>query len=238
MFTGLIRCIGTVKNIADRGGVKVLTIAHALERVPRQGDSIALEGICLTALEGADDRQFRAECHYATLAKTSLKNLKVGQKVHLEPAMTLDAVVDGHLVQGHVSALIRVMENRRREGGRELVLSLPRELAGEICREGSVALNGVSLTVASMASDRFSVQLIGETLQASCLDSLKPGDPVNLETDMLLRTRASDLGTAGWGRSGRQSVGAASGETGGRAAGTAGGAGTITEEKLRLWGII
>ncbi len=216
MFTGLIRSTGTVIGIRDRGGMKVLTIAHSLERVPRQGDSIAVKGICLTALEGADEKQFRTECHYATLNKTNLKDLRWGDRVHLEPAMVLSDSVDGHLVQGHVSALVSVKANRQRQGGRELVLALPRELAAEICREGSVALDGVSLTVASLDAVSFSVQLIGETLKDSCLGALKTGDKVNLETDMLLRARG---GTREGGTAGPEIK-------------------SLTEEKLRLWGYL
>jgi riboflavin synthase alpha subunit len=117
--------------------------------------------------------------------------------VHLEPALKIGSPLDGHLVQGHVSSRTRVLENRWVGRGRMLTLKIPAGEGGFLIPEGSVALDGVSLTISSLEEDRFSIQLIGETLKSTCLGMLNPGDRVNLETDMLLRCSNQKLGTSG-----------------------------------------
>jgi len=189
MFTGLIRCIGEVKSIRDGRESRVLWIKHSFPEIPLQGASIAVQGVCLTVLEGADKAQFTVECHHATLKKSNLQYCRPGDRVHLEPAMTLASAVDGHLVQGHVSAMAAVKGNKPVGRGSLLTLELPDKVRREICREGSVALNGVSLTIASLDAISFSIQLIGETLRSTCLSDLKARDKVNVEGDLLLRQR-------------------------------------------------
>lgn len=210
MFTGLIRCIGVVKSIRNGRDSRIITIKHSFPDIPLQGASIAVQGVCLTVLESADKTQFIAECHYASLKKSNLQYCRPGDRVHLEPAMTLGSAVDGHLVQGHVSAMAAVKRNSLAGSGRTLTLELPDKLRQEICSEGSVALNGVSLTVESLDTNSFSIQLIGETLRSSCLADLKTGDKVNVEGDLLLRQRA-EVSVAGEG---------------------------ITEQKLLQWGYV
>ncbi|MDC7233305.1 MAG: riboflavin synthase [Spirochaetales bacterium] len=215
MFTGLIRHLGVIRSVREGRESRVLTLAHDFARAPRAGASIAVQGVCLTVLPGADGRLFSAECHYATLKKSTLQFCRPGQKVHLEPALTLSDPLDGHLVQGHVSAMASVMENRPAGRGRSLTMELPESLRTEICREGSVALDGVSLTVATLEEHSFSIQLIGETLRTSLLGSLHRGEKVNVEGDLLLRNRPA----RGAGEFSKQKS-------------------TITEQQLLQWGYV
>jgi len=147
---------------------------------------VAVDGVCLTVVE-SDKGYFTAECFFATLDKTGLKFKRPGDAVHLEPALHLGDSLDGHLVQGHISGQAKILENRTAGRGRQLMLQIPEGLEDQFIPEGSVCLDGVSLTISSLLGDCFSVQLIGETLESTLLGKLKPGGRVNLETDMLLR---------------------------------------------------
>ncbi len=176
MFTGLIRHIGRVRRIHRRGERAHLVLSHGFDRIPGAGDSIAINGVCLTVIS-ADWQSFSAECFYATLAKSNLKDLRVGDRVHMERALRVGDPLDGHFVQGHVNRTIRVLGWEPREGGAELRLSLPEEGRKGLVREGSVALNGVSLTISRLERTSFSVQLIGETLRIPSWGISSPGIP-------------------------------------------------------------
>ncbi len=188
MFTGLIRSIGRVRRIQGGGSKSLLTLSHNFKRIPRKGDSIAVNGVCLTVC-AADAMNFSAECYYATLAKSNLKNLRSGDRVHMEPALRMGDALDGHFVQGHVNRTVKVLSLKRADGGAVLRMARPEPDDGALIPEGAVALNGVSLTVSALDAASFAVQLIGETLSDSLLGHLRAGDEVNLETDMLLRGR-------------------------------------------------
>lgn len=190
MFTGLIRSIGRVRRIQKTGTKSLLTLSHDFGEIPRKGDSIAVNGVCLT-VSSTDSRNFSAECYYATLAKSNLKNLKPGDPVHMEPALRMGDALDGHFVQGHVNRTVRVLSLKPVDRGAALRMSRPEKDDGALIPEGSVALNGVSLTISALDGASFSVQLIGETLKDSLLGKLRPGAEVNLETDMLLRGRTA-----------------------------------------------
>jgi riboflavin synthase len=185
MFTGLIQSIGTIAGIRTIPGGKALQIRHDFIETLDAGASVAVNGVCLTVTE---DRQgiFTAECYFETLRKSSLYRFRPGKRVNLEQALRADSRLDGHFVQGHVSAVVRVLRVIPQGKGTELTVSLPEKKEG-IIREGSVALDGVSLTIADLQPDSLSVQLIGETLERTVLKECKPGDPVNLESDLLLR---------------------------------------------------
>jgi len=188
MFTGLIQGLGRIQAVRDRQGSRLITIRNSLRDIPAQGASVAVDGVCLTVLS-AGTGTFTAECFFATLDKTGLKSKRPGASVHLEPALRLGDSLDGHLMQGHVSCRTAVLENRTMGRGRLLTLQIPEGHEHEFVQEGSVGLDGVSLTIASLTGGRFSVQLIGETLESTLLGKLKPGELVNLETDFFLRSR-------------------------------------------------
>ncbi|MDC7220695.1 MAG: riboflavin synthase [Spirochaetales bacterium] len=190
MFTGLIEAMGRIKARKALPEGLELTIEHSLSEDPALGASVAVNGVCLT-VTGGTVGVFKAECYYETVRKTTLNRLKPEAKVNLEQALRADGRLDGHIVQGHVSAVVPVIRTVSRGKGVELTVGLPSSGRDGLIQEGSVALDGVSLTIASLTARSLSVQLIGETLERTTLKNLRPGDLVNLERDVLLRDRES-----------------------------------------------
>jgi riboflavin synthase len=187
MFTGLVESLGLVQRVQDDGPGRRLTFrALAIVEGTKVGDSIAINGACLTVVEIADDTlSFQAGPE--TLAKTNLGELRPGDRVNLERSLRLGDRIGGHLVTGHIDGVGRVAE-RRREGEWELVwFSCPANLAEQLVPKGSVAVDGVSLTVVDVTSDGFSVALIPHTLAATTLGFKSAGASVNLETDILAK---------------------------------------------------
>lgn len=187
MFTGLIEDIGTLAERSLRGDDATLVIRTALplDEV-RIGDSIAVQGACLTVTR-KDRGQFAADASVETLGATTLGSLRVGARVHLERALTLQKRLDGHIVQGHVDGRGRVI--RAQTAGRSLDLWIEpdKALLLEIAPKGSIAVDGVSLTVNELRDDQFRLTLVPHTLGQTTLESLRPGDLVNLETDVLAK---------------------------------------------------
>ena len=184
MFTGLIQDIGTVERVVP-GGMTNLWIGTALGAAAFEiGESIAVNGACLTVVERGGD-VFKVQAAPESLRRTNLGELRPGDRVNLERAMRLGDRLGGHLVQGHVDAVGEVLE-RRMEGGSVVVtFSLPPSLRAFFIEKGSVTIDGISLTVMSMAEDRFSVMLIPETQTRTTLAARKVGDRVNLEADLI-----------------------------------------------------
>lgn len=185
MFTGLIETLGTIQRTVSTGPGRRLVIADvpwAAETV--LGESIALNGACLTLVQ-REGHSLHFEAGPETLARTSLGELTVGQRVNLERSLRLGDRLGGHLVQGHVDGIGQVAE-RLRQGDWETVwFHCPRELAAQMVPKGSVAVDGVSLTLVSVEAARFSVALIPHTLAHTTLGLRQPGAAVNLETDLL-----------------------------------------------------
>jgi riboflavin synthase len=190
MFTGLIADLGSVKSIeSDADGV-TLEVSTALAGELAEGDSIAVNGVCLTAT-AIDEGAFRAQAMAETLRRSSLKGLLPGSPVNLELALRADGRLGGHIMQGHVDGTGRV-EGVREEGfARVLDIEIeagPGEgLARYLVEKGSVAVDGVSLTVSEVRSEGFSVSLIPETLLRTTLGEAVVGDRVNLEADILAK---------------------------------------------------
>jgi len=184
MFTGLIADVGTIVALA-RGGMTRLTVATALPAPELAlGESIALDGVCLTVVARAPFR-FQVEASPETLRRTTLGGWQVGTKVNLERALRLSDRLGGHVVQGHVDGVSRVAA-RIPEGGALVVgFELPPELASLVVAKGSIAVDGVSLTVNRVEAGRFEVSLIPETLGRTTLTEKQVGAPVNLETDVI-----------------------------------------------------
>lgn len=186
MFTGIIRHVGIVRTLSPSAGGKRLAIdLGPLAEGLRTGDSIAVSGACLTvaAISGAAG-QFDVIAE--TLSRTTLGALKPAARVNLEPALRPSEGLDGHIVQGHVDGLAQVSAVRR--GGRhELEFSAGRELTDLMVAKGSVAIDGVSLTLVDVSESRFSVALIPTTLSQTTLGELSIGSRVNIETDILGR---------------------------------------------------
>jgi len=188
MFTGIIQDVGRVLVLEPRGGDTRLAIEADRLDVGRMaaGDSVCVQGCCLTVIDIAG-KSFRADLSRETLALTTLGQLCSGARVNLEPALRAGDPLGGHLVSGHVDGLARVVESSEDARSRRLVLEAPPGLARYIARKGSVALDGVSLTVNEVAGARFAVNLIPHTLSVTTLGGLGPGMSVNLEVDPIAR---------------------------------------------------
>lgn len=187
MFTGLIEALGTVRRVEAEGpGQHLVVEALALARQLSVGESVAVNGACLTVVgHGAGTCRFQVGPE--TLRRTNLGALVPGDRVNLERALRLGDRLGGHLVQGHVDGLGRIAE-RLRQGDWELVwFSCPADLAEQMVPKGSVAVDGVSLTLVEVAADRFSVALIPHTLACTTLGFKPLGAAVNLETDLLAK---------------------------------------------------
>ena len=197
MFTGLIEAVGAVGRLDRRGAGATLRVEAAWPDpdLPAAGDSIAIDGVCLTVVEPSEGG-FTADLSPETINRTLLSELRTGSRVNLERALRLGNRIGGHIVQGHVDTVIRV-DNIRPEGGfQRWRLALPAEQAREVALKGSITLNGVSLTVADIGPDWFEVALIPVTLEATSLCRVQSGARVHLETDVLAKYVARRLESA------------------------------------------
>lgn len=198
MFTGLIETVGTVDTVSRSGGGARITISARWTdgELPREGDSIAVNGACLTAVDPTASG-FSADLSPETLERTLLDELGSGHPVNLERALKLGARLGGHIVQGHIDTIVRLVSVRPEGNFQTWRLTLPKEHAAEVALKGSVAIDGVSLTVAGLGADWFEVALIPATLQATTLGTLRTGAALHLETDVLAKYVAQRLGGRG-----------------------------------------
>jgi riboflavin synthase len=193
VFTGIVEELGVVEALLDQGDAVRLTVRGPLVTGDAGlGDSIAVNGCCLT-VAGRDGETFTADVMRETLDKTSLGALGPGARVNLERAVTPVSRLGGHIVQGHVDGTGSVVRREPSEHWELVEVSLPEGLGRYVVAKGSVAVDGVSLTVVSTSSttgeggDSFTVSLIPETLARTTLGSKQPGDPVNLEVDVVAK---------------------------------------------------
>jgi len=188
MFTGIVERLGEVRRV-EPSGAEDCTIELAAPGFAAElslGESVAVNGACLTVV-GHTAQTFRVQAGPETLRRTNLGELTAGNRVNLERAMRLSDRLGGHLVQGHVDGVGYIAE-RVRQGEWETVwFTCPADLALQMVSKGSVAVDGVSLTLVDVAADRFSVALIPHTLANTTLGLKKPGDRVNLETDLIAK---------------------------------------------------
>ena len=182
MFTGIIEATGRVGSVRRTKQGARLDVAAPW--TVAAGASVAVNGVCLTALDGGG---LTFDVVPETLSRSTLGGLKAGARVNLERAMVADARLDGHIVQGHVDGRGRVESLTRASGAVTLAVRHPATLADQIVPKGSITVDGVSLTVVDVEDGRFTVALIPTTLKLTTLGRLKRGDAVNLETDMLLK---------------------------------------------------
>ncbi|MGD8557563.1 MAG: riboflavin synthase [Chromatiales bacterium] len=188
MFTGIIQATGTITRMESRNGDMRLSIATGkldLSDVA-MGDSIAVNGVCLTAVELPGDG-FSADVSNETLALTTLGNLKVGSRVNLEKALTLSDRLGGHLVSGHVDGIGTVLERSPDARSERFVIEAPDVLARYIAQKGSVCVDGTSLTVNKVDGARFELNIVPHTLQETIIGDYVPGSEVNLEVDLIAR---------------------------------------------------
>jgi riboflavin synthase len=185
MFTGIVEELGTVMALEDQGDAVRLSVEAPLVTTDSHlGDSISVNGCCLTVAV-RDGEQLTFDMMRETLDKTSLGSLAEGARVNLERAVTPTTRLGGHLVQGHVDGTGALLRRTSSEHWEIIEVSLPPDLARYLVPKGSITVDGVSLTVVEVAADRFSVSLIPETLARTTLGLKQPGDPVNLEVDVI-----------------------------------------------------
>ncbi len=188
MFTGIIKAVGSLRSIAERGGdVRLRIEAPGLDLdAVAAGDSIAVNGVCLTAVD-MDPGSFAADVSRETLNHTTLGGLNEGSPVNLEPALTLASPLGGHLVTGHVDGVGRLLSRRDDARSWRLEIEVPEPLARYVARKGSVCVDGISLTVNEVTGSRFGVNIVPHTMDATNLGQRQIGDPVNIEVDIVAR---------------------------------------------------
>lgn len=188
MFTGIIQAVGEIAALEAKGGdlrLRVRTGGLDLGDV-RLGDSIAVSGVCLTAVELPGDG-FWADVSGETLAHTILGNLKIGARVNLEKALLPTTRLGGHLVSGHVDGVGEVIERKRDARSERFRIRAPQELARYVAHKGSICVDGVSLTVNTVEGRVFDLNIVPHTLAETTLDEYRPGRRVNLEVDLIAR---------------------------------------------------
>ena len=185
MFTGLIEDVGRVQNLERRGSAAQLTVSTALPgREFNLGDSLAVNGVCLTVTRNAAPL-LTFDVSPETLDTTGLGRLSPGDQVNLERAMRLSDRLGGHMVTGHIDCQATVQERRQASGNIIFSFKLPPEKCRYVVAKGSIAIDGISLTVNSVTADSFSVNIIPHSAEMTTLQLRKPGDVVNIETDII-----------------------------------------------------
>ena len=196
MFSGIVEEVGRVKAVEERpGGRRFWIAARGVLEGTRVGDSIAVSGCCLTAV-AVEPMAFAVDAVPETLSRTTLGAWREGDPVNLERAMRLDQRLGGHLVQGHVDGVGEVREVREEGDGRRIRLALPQPLTRFVAEKGSLAVDGVSLTVAAQDGAGCEIALIPHTLRVTLAGGYAPGTRVNLEVDLLARYLARLLDEA------------------------------------------
>ena len=197
MFTGIVEELGTIEAVEEQGDAIRLTVrAEQVLSDAALGDSIAVNGCCLTVAERTETT-WTADVMQETLDKTSLHGVRPGDRVNLERAVTPTTRLGGHIVQGHVDAVGTVARRTPSEHWEVVEVSMPPALGRYLVDKGSITVDGVSLTVVEAHEDGFSVSLIPETLARTTLGTRQPGDRVNLEVDVLAKHVEKLLSTRG-----------------------------------------
>lgn len=194
MFTGIIETLAAIRDVLQEPpGVRLVVEAPDIAASAKIGESIALNGCCLTVVAIIGET-IAFEAGPETLAKTNLGRLTPRDHVNLEQALRVGDRLGGHFVTGHVDGQGRLASREDEGQWSTFWFEVPRELAAQMVAKGSVAIDGVSLTLVNVTDDRFSVALIPHTLEVTTLGQLQPGDPVNLETDLLAKFVQKQLG--------------------------------------------
>ena len=187
MFTGIIEELGSVRSIEERGAnARIVISARVVTEGTNHGDSISVNGVCLTALDVGPD-SFAADVSMETLARSTLGTLQPGTPVNLERAVTPATRLGGHIVQGHVDARGQLDGVEDHGESWTIKIAYPKEIGRYLVFKGSVAVEGISLTIAGLTDDHFEVAIIPKTWEVTNLSRLKPGDDVNLEVDVIAK---------------------------------------------------
>lgn len=187
MFTGIIEELGRVRSVEKRGeGARLVIEARTVTEGTKEGDSIAVNGVCLTAIDVRRD-SFAADGSAETLLRSTLSQLRAGSPVNLERAVTPSTRLGGHIVQGHVDARGRFLSATEHGGSWTVRIAYPRKMARYLVFKGSVAVEGISLTVAALTDEYFEIAIIPKTWAVTNLSQLKTGTEVNLEADIIAK---------------------------------------------------
>jgi len=187
MFTGIIEETGKILNLENRGdGARIKIAANIVTKGTLEGDSIAVNGVCLTALNTNSDG-FAADVSNETLNRSTLGNLNVGSKVNLERAATVSSRLGGHIVQGHVDARGQFLGAEQDGEFWTVRISYPKEIGQYLVYKGSISVEGISLTIADLSDDSFEIAVIPKPCEQTNLSTLKSGDEVNLEVDVIAK---------------------------------------------------
>lgn len=191
MFTGLIEEVGHIRNVIDSPGTKRITItAPQIAPQLKQGDSVSVNGVCLTALDISPEL-FQADLAQETVSRTSLAHLKPGSLVNLELPARAGAPLGGHIVQGHVDGVGKLLSLEPISDGQnkdwQLVIELPAGIEKYVVSKGSIAIDGISLTVAHIEKQKVTIAILPHTYGVTNLKSLRPGDLVNVEVDVMAK---------------------------------------------------
>jgi riboflavin synthase len=198
MFTGIIEEIGVVRSIQRRGeGFSISMEASDVTKGIVAGESVSVNGVCLTVVDVTPRRDFSVEVIAETLEKTNLVFLKAGDRVNLEGSLKLGERLSGHLVLGHVDGMGEVIGVKQTGIGRKMIIEVPSELVRYIAHKGSVAIDGVSLTVSGLSGRNVEISLIPFTLKSTIIGIYAPGRKVNIEVDVIARYLESLLGEKG-----------------------------------------
>ncbi|MBP9013592.1 MAG: riboflavin synthase [Smithella sp.] len=185
MFTGIVEGLGRVKRLTMKGADAILEIESGINMAEVSlGDSIAVNGACLT-VTAKNQQNFQADVSAETLSRTTLKLLKAGHPVNLEKSLRVGGFVGGHFVLGHVDATGRILSQTQKSGSLILAIEMNENIGRYIVEKGSVAIDGISLTVNKLEKSRFYVNIIPHTAANTTLLLKKEGEPVNIETDIL-----------------------------------------------------
>src|ERR1041384_4693842 len=187
MFTGIIEELGSVRSIEERGeNARIVIAAHVVTEGTNHGDSIAVNGVCLTALDIQPD-SFAADVSRETLSRSTLRRLNLGAPVNLERAVTPATRLGGHIVQGHVDARGQFAGVEDHGEPWTVKIAYPKEIARYLVFKGSVAVEGISLTIAELTNEHFAIAVIPKTWEVTNFSHLQPGDAVNLEVDVIAK---------------------------------------------------
>ncbi len=188
MFTGIIEELGRVESIERRGeGVRIRIAAETVTEDPREGDSIAVNGVCLTAIDIRAGISFAADGSRETLQRSTLGSLRAASVVNLERAVTPATRLGGHIVQGHVDARGRFLSAEDHGGSWTVRVAYPPEVARYLVFKGSIAVEGISLTIAALTDEYFEIAVIPKTWAVTNLSHLRSGDAVNIEADIIAK---------------------------------------------------
>lgn len=190
MFTGIVEEVGKVTKIETTGGTRKITVASAtLSKQLKVGDSIAVSGVCLTAVRIKPGQSFGADLADETWQRTSFSRIKEGAEINLELPMKADGRFGGHVVQGHVDGTGKFIGLEPIAGAQDfwMHIEIPTGMTKYVVYKGSISVEGISLTVAKIDGQQLTIAIIPHTTEATNLKSLKPGDPVNLETDIIAK---------------------------------------------------